>query len=128
MTLVELKNIKTKLESMQAELVPALLNREAIAISREPDLFDDVQGAEDRDIAIINMNKRTELLRNVRAAIRRIEDGNFGVCLHCEHEIPPKRLTAVPWSPNCLKCQEIADRSRENSPGDELEELTLNVA
>jgi DnaK suppressor protein len=30
--------------------------------------------------------------------------------LHCEEEINPKRLNAVPWTAYCIRCQEAADR------------------
>jgi DnaK suppressor protein len=48
----------------------------------------------------------------VRGALRRIDEGVFGVCLHCEEDINPKRLNAVPWTPFCIQCQELADRNR----------------
>jgi DnaK suppressor protein len=39
------------------------------------------------------------------------------VCLHCEEDIPLKRLKAVPWAAFCIQCQERADRNEidENS-------------
>ena len=57
-----------------------------------------------------------------RGALARIDDGSFGVCLHCEEDINPKRLNAVPWAPYCITCQEMADRRKEefNEEFDEL--------
>ena len=60
-------------------------------------------------------------------ALRRIEDGSFGVCLHCEEDISPKRLAAVPWAAFCIQCQEIADRSQVDNAGN-LDELLVNAA
>ena len=34
----------------------------------------------------------------------------YGVCLHCEEDISPKRVNAVPWAAYCIKCQEQVDR------------------
>jgi len=59
--------------------------------------------------------------------LRRIDEGSFGVCLHCEEDISPKRLAAVPWTPFCIRCQEIADRSRGDS-ADNLDELLVRAA
>jgi len=42
------------------------------------------------------------------------------VCLHCEEDISPKRLAAVPWTAFCIQCQEMADRQ---SGGDGSENL-----
>ena len=66
-------------------------------------------------------------MRNVRRALRDIEGGSFGVCLHCEEDISPKRLAAVPWTPFCMQCQEIAGRSRFDS-ADILGELVAGAA
>ena len=51
---------------------------------------------------------------SVAAALQRIEDGDFGMCLECEEPISPKRLAAVPWASYCLKCQEQYDRREAN--------------
>ena len=56
-----------------------------------------------------DLSRRSDLLRQIRAALGRIENGTFGVCQHCRKAIPPKRLMAVPWTPLCIRCQETAD-------------------
>lgn len=40
----------------------------------------------------------------IRAALRRIEDGTYGVCVKCGDQIPRARLDAVPHTPTCIKC------------------------
>ena len=67
------------------------------------------------------------MLRNVRAALGRIRDGSYGTCLHCEEEIKPRRLEAVPWTPYCIRCQEAADRNEFES-AESLNELLANAA
>jgi len=88
-----------------------------------------VQHAAERELAIRNLDRESNLLRNVRAALRRIDEGSFGVCLHCEEDISPKRLAAVPWTPFCIGCQEIADRNHQNGEGSEnFDELLVHAA
>ena len=70
-----------------------------------------MQLAGERELAIRNLDREASLLRNVRAALFRINDGSYGVCMHCEEEIKPKRLEAVPWAAFCIRCQEAADRN-----------------
>ena len=127
MTKSDLSKYREVLEAQQAELVPLVRNRDGIAIEKSPDTFDEVQHAAERELAILNLDRESILLRNVRAALRRIENGSFGVCLHCEEDISPKRLAAVPWTAFCIQCQEIADRSQEIS-ADSLDEWLSNVA
>ena len=111
MTKSELDKYRNVLEAKQAELAQLLRNRDGIAIEKSPDAFDEVQHAAERELAIRNLNRKSNLLRNVRAALRRIEDGSFGGCLYCEEDISPKRQAAVPWTAFCIQCQEIADRT-----------------
>src|ERR1700720_864800 len=112
MTKTELNKFKEVLETKQAELAQVLRNREGIAIEKSPDALDEVQNAAERELAVRNLDRESQLLRNVRGALRRIDEGTFGVCLHCEEDISPKRLAAVPWTPFCIQCHEIADRNQ----------------
>jgi DnaK suppressor protein len=130
MTQTELVKYKEMLEAKQAELSMGLRNRDEIAIEKTPDALDEVQRAGERELAIRNLDREATLLRNVRAALRRIADGSYGVCLHCDEEIKPKRLQAVPWTSYCIRCQEAADRQEFVSPdgGESTDELLLNAA
>jgi DnaK suppressor protein len=122
MTKTEVKKYKEILETKRRELEGNVRNREGIAIEKTPDALDEVQHAAERELAIRNLDRESNLLRNVRLALARIEEGAFGVCLHCEEDINPKRLNAVPWAPYCITCQEMADRRKEefNEEFDEL--------
>src|SRR5215472_686299 len=113
MTKTELNKFKEALENKQAELAQVLRNRDGIAIEKSPDALDEVQNAAERELAIRNLDRELQLLRNVRAALARIDEGTYGICLHCEEDISPKRLHAVPWAPYCIQCQEIADRNQD---------------
>ena len=110
MNQTELNKYKAMLEAKQAELSAGLRNREDIAIEKTPDAIDEVQLAGERELAIRNLDRESSLLRNVSGALGRIADGSYGICLHCEEEIKPKRLDAVPWTKYCIRCQEAADR------------------
>src|SRR5260370_32762272 len=109
MTKTELEKFKAVLEAKQAELASALRNRDDIAIEKTPDALDEVQLAGERELAIRNLDRESNMLRQVKAALGRIADGSFGTCMRCDEEISPKRLNAVPQSPYCIKCQEAAD-------------------
>ena len=124
MTKTELEKFKAILEAKQAELSHAVRNREDIAIEKTPDAIDEVQLAGERELAIRNLDRESNLLRQVRTALARIADGSYGTCLHCEEEISPKRLNAVPQTPYCIKCQEAADRHEfESESGENFDEL-----
>lgn len=113
MTKTELNRFKEVLETKLAELSKGVRNRDGITIEKSPDALDEVQNAAERELAIRNLDRESNLLRNVRSALRRVDDGTYGICLHCEEEVSPKRLNAVPWTPYCIHCQEMADRNQE---------------
>ncbi|MBV8709719.1 MAG: TraR/DksA family transcriptional regulator [Acidobacteriaceae bacterium] len=127
MTKTEMNKFKKILENKQDELERIVRNRDAITIEKSADALDEVQHASERELAIRNLDRESNLLRNVRLALRRIEDESFGICLHCEEEISPKRLAAVPWAAFCIQCQEQADRNQEQG-NDMLEDLLVNAA
>ena len=114
MTKSEINKFKKILETKLAELERIVRNRDAITIEKSADALDEVQHASERELAIRNLDRESSLLRNVRLALRRIADGSFGTCLHCDEEISPKRLAAVPWAANCIQCQEIVDRNKQD--------------
>ena len=127
MTKAEINKYKDILETRQAELLEVLKNRDGITIEKSPDALDEVQNAAERELAIRNLDRESNLLRNVRAALRRIDEGEFGTCVHCEEEISPKRIAAVPWTPYCIACQEAADRAQQEGSED-FDELLTNAA
>ena len=47
-------------------------------------------------------------LRQVEAALDRLDLGEYGYCLGCNNPIAPNRLRSVPWTSYCLECQEGA--------------------
>jgi DnaK suppressor protein len=57
------------------------------------------------------------ILAEMRAALRRIDDGTFGRCVIDGGPIEAKRLESVPWTPYCLKHQsEFEERARMRTP------------
>src|SRR6202142_2285165 len=111
MTKVELEKFKAILEAKQAELTGSLRNRDEIVIEKAPDALDEVQLAGERELAIRNLDRDSNMLRQIRRALGRIADGSYGVCLHCDEDISPKRIAAVPWAAYCINCQEQVDRN-----------------
>jgi DnaK suppressor protein len=127
MTMSELNKYRTVLETKQADLVQMIRNRDGIAIEKSADALDEVQYATERELAIRSLDRDSNLLLSVRAALDRIDEGSFGVCLSCEEDISPKRLAAVPSTAFCIVCQELADRSQYEG-ADTFDELLISAA
>ena len=126
MTRSELDKFRTILNLKTAELARDLGRRDGIAIVRAPDAMDEIQYAADCDLTTRSLERGSNVLRNVRAALDRIADGTYGMCLECEEEISHKRLQAVPWATLCIACQEQTDRNQQ--PGFAHEERLFRNA
>ena len=109
----EINRYQAILEARIPELERGVRQRGGIAVEQSPDQLDEVQRASERDLAISNIDRQSKQLQDVRAALRRIREGTFGVCEECEEEIHPKRLAAIPWASFCIVCQETVDRNRQ---------------
>ena len=54
--------------------------------------------------------REKSLLTKLDNALRKIEEGNFGVCEVCEEPIGKKRLEARPETTLCIRCKEDQER------------------
>lgn len=52
------------------------------------------------------LNNAKLKLQKIEAALKRIEEDEYGYCVECGDEITEKRLNAVPESPQCVECME----------------------
>jgi DnaK suppressor protein len=118
----DLNQFRAVLTARVVELERFTRNRDGITVERSADQLDEIQAASQRALAVCNLDREFNHLRDARAALRRIEEGSFGTCQECDEDIHPKRLAAVPWATFCIQCQEGADRNLEEmrSPSRDL--------
>jgi DnaK suppressor protein len=122
MTETEVNRFRAVLTSKVAELERLTRNRDGITVERSADQVEEVQAASQRALAVSNLDREFNQLRDARAALRRIQEGSFGTCQECDEDIHLKRLAAVPWATFCIRCQEAVDRNLEEmrAPSREL--------
>ncbi len=73
--------------------------------------FKDVAAEDTRAIVDgVALANATAELRQIDAALRRVEDGSYGLCQDCGEPIDERRLQALPASPYCTACQAIHER------------------
>ncbi len=66
----------------------------------------------EQDFSLRVMESDQEVLKEIRAALKRIEDGTYGICEGCEDEgrppskrwIPKTRLKVIPHARFCVSC------------------------
>ncbi len=55
-------------------------------------------------MAQATQTRRAQMTARLRAALARIDDGEFGYCVECGDTIAPARLSLDPASPTCITC------------------------
>ena len=55
-------------------------------------------------MAKASSNRRQTMLTKITAALKRIDDGDYGFCRECEEPINPKRLEFDPTAIHCIAC------------------------
>ena len=58
----------------------------------------------DREVDYTLTDNETQLLGAIDAALRRIDNGTYGVCTNCGKPISEERLEALPWASLCIDC------------------------
>jgi DnaK suppressor protein len=121
----EFDEFKALLESLQGRLrgdVSQLTN-EALGVDRQDGGSESKSpthmaelGSDtfEQDFALSIVANEQETLAEIALAIKRLKDGNFGLCEDCLAEgkspgqaaIPRARLKAIPYARNCIECQQ----------------------
>ena len=81
------------------------------------DLGDQANTAYTREFFFELGNGNRELLRDVVAALRKIDDGSFGSCERCGEPIAEKRLDALPFARYCIDCQRVVEQEERMATG-----------
>ncbi len=55
-------------------------------------------------MAKASVERREAMLRDIEAALKRIDDGNYGLCRDCDAAIDPRRLEIDPTVLRCIDC------------------------
>ena len=53
-----------------------------------------------------------DILAQVNAALERMNEGTYGVCLRCGKRVAAARLEAFPYVAYCIECQSIIEREQ----------------
>ena len=113
MTNTDLRGLKQTMEAKLREAIQSPSWRDSITIEPSADPLDSTQQTLEREMATRKLDRGAILIRDIRAALARMEHGAYGVCLDCDESISAKRLAAVPWAALCIHCQEKADGDQD---------------
>lgn len=101
----DLDSVRKQLESRLAELLAEA--KEIDAELSEPHSRDwEERATESEGDEVLEGLGNAAMLeaRRIKAALTRIEEGNYGTCTSCGEPVGDKRLEAVPDAALCIKC------------------------
>ena len=81
------------------------------------DLGDQANAAYTREFFFELGNGDRRVLRDVVAALQKIDDGSFGNCERCGEPIADKRLEALPFARYCIDCQRLVEQEERTVLG-----------
>jgi DnaK suppressor protein len=111
--------LKKMLEDRRRELLNEVQGRirdVRLEGNKERDVLDqgessEVDIQEDIEFALIQM--KSETLTKIDAALRRLEEGNYGDCFECGDQISEARLRALPFAVRCKDCEEARETAEQ---------------
>jgi len=62
-------------------------------------------------LAVMSKNNKQKILA-IEAALRRIAEGSFGVCVSCGKKIEDERLDSLPWTTLCIGCKMVENNKK----------------
>jgi DnaK suppressor protein len=109
----KLEQLKNKLMQKKLSLTDMVIRTEGYVREKEPaiqDVADMAVESYTKEFMFGKSSGDRAILKMIHEALGRIEDKSYGVCVHCDEPIQPKRLEAVPWALYCLKCQGLMEK------------------
>jgi DnaK suppressor protein len=69
------------------------------------DIIDRASSDIGRNYTLRICDRESRLIRKIKTALTKIEDGTFGICESCDEEIGVERLKARPVTAYCIRCK-----------------------
>lgn len=114
----ELKRFREVLEDKRTALIQNAKNMKAEGMTLDiDDLPDEMDLAASEGMQSFEFRLRGRektFLQKIDRALRKIDDGEFGVCEECGEEISAKRLEARPETTLCIRCKEDQERHEKD--------------
>jgi DnaK suppressor protein len=116
-TKIDIEHFRARLEEERAKAQSAIeyLHKEspgvpedetagfAIGSGGDNHLADTATETVDREIDYTLEENSGNVLREIEAALKRIDEGTYGICAACGEPIEPERLEYLPWATLCAK-------------------------
>jgi DnaK suppressor protein len=88
---------------------PGSLDDEVEEVADDNHVADAASATLGREIDYTLGDNAEQVISEIDAALKRIDDGTYGTCANCGNAIPRERLEANPWAALCIDCKRQAE-------------------
>jgi RNA polymerase-binding protein DksA len=106
----ERKRVVDAIENLHTENPGSLADETDEPSYQDNHLGDIATATFDREMASTLEDNSTHVLAEIDAALKRIDEGTFGVCTRCGQPIDADRLEALPWATLCIEDKRKQER------------------
>jgi RNA polymerase-binding transcription factor len=106
----ERRRVQAALQNLHDENSGTLSEDAGEETAYDNHLADTATETYDRELDYTLEENSEHLLAEIDAALKRIEDGTYGICTNCDGQIPGERLEALPRATLCIGCQRHQER------------------
>jgi RNA polymerase-binding protein DksA len=108
--LEERKRVEGAIENLHQENPGTLAEDAGEETAYDNHLADTATETYDRELDYTLEENSEHVLAEIHAALKRIEEGTYGICTNCGKQIGEERLEALPWATLCIDCQRDRER------------------
>jgi DnaK suppressor protein len=108
--LEERGRVEAAIENLHEEHPGTISDEAGEEAAYDNHLADTATETYDRELDYTLEENSEHVLADIEAALKRIEDGTYGICTNCGKQIPEERLEARPWATLCIDCQRERER------------------
>lgn len=114
----ELKHFQKILEEKRDALIrnaqQTIAEDMTLDVNELPDEMDMASSEYMQSFTFRLRGRERSFLDKIDRALKKIEDGSFGICENCEEPISVKRLEARPETTLCIRCKEDQERAEKD--------------
>ena len=122
----KLKHFQSLLENICAKIVgdveKAHHNKKSSEVEQMADISDDAARSYGRKLQGDLEEQEWVKLKQVEVALKKVEDGEYGICEQCEQEILETRLEIMPYTEFCIQC--LSEMEKQTSLDNQKTQFT----
>ncbi len=117
MEVEDLTEIRAHLLQMRAEVLAeserAYAASQSLGKDGVPDIGDMSSNSYSQEVLMNLSETQRSRVRDIDAAVERMDKGVYGLCMRCEEDIPARRMEVRPFSRYCVDCKTEVEKFGE---------------